>query len=230
MVGGPLLFFHNHLLFLRSFCPHVFLICPTLTEQYTKEQSQIVTVLEETSDLDTNVLQSTEEVFQSRDSISLSLVEETSQLIVYDFVPEEVTLNVIIEVDRKIEGKEEAKKFTAGKICLCFHKYLFYFFDLAFYTLTIILSHVEQHTKEEESTDFVAGEISNLGTKDLESAQEATQNKESLPLSLVDGVVEIVVQDCAPEEVILDVILDDEGEIDEKGDVKTSAANITTHG
>ena len=97
-------------------------------------------------------------------------------------------------------------------------------------TLTVILPHVEQYTKEQESTDVVAGEISNLETKDLESAQEATQTKESVPLSLVDDVVEIVVQDSVPEEVVLYAILDDEGEIVEKGGMKTSAADITIHG
>ena len=106
-----------------SFKSLTFLICLTLAEQYTKEQSQVVTVLEEASDLDTNVLQSGEEACQSKDSISLLLVEETSELLVHDFVPEEVTLSVIIEGDRKIEGKKEAeerKKFTAGKTCLRF--------------------------------------------------------------------------------------------------------------
>ena len=82
-----------------------------LTEQYTKEQGQTVTILEETSDLDTHVLQSAEEVFESKDSISL----EETELIGKDSVPEERILDVAIEGDRKIEGKEDVKKFTTGK-------------------------------------------------------------------------------------------------------------------
>ena len=109
------------------------------TEQYTKEQVQRVAILEETSDLDTNALQSTEEAFQSKDSISLSLVEEASELIGQDFVPEEVTLDVAIEGDRKIEGKEYLKEFKAGKMKLTFfYKYLFYFSHLVFHTLSIV--------------------------------------------------------------------------------------------
>ena len=109
-----LFFLHNHLYFFCSSYLHVYLILPTLIEQYSKEQGQTVTILEETSDLETNVLQSTEEVVPSKDSISLSLVEEASELIIHNVVREEVTLDVAIEGDSKIEGKEDSMKFTAG--------------------------------------------------------------------------------------------------------------------
>ena len=134
-----LFFLHNHLHFFSSFYPHVYLILPTLIEQYTKEQGQTVTILEETSDLETNVLQSTEEVVPSKNSISLSLVEEASELIIHNVVPEEVTLDVAIEGDSKIEGKEDSMKFTAGnnKFTIIYN-YHFYFSDLVLHALSII--------------------------------------------------------------------------------------------
>ena len=135
-----LFFLHNHLHFFCSSYPHVYLILPTLIEQYSKEQGQTVTILEETSDLETNVLQSTEEVVPSKDSISPSLVEEASELIIHNVVREEVTLDVAIEGDSKIEGKEDSMKFTAVNNKFTFiYNYHFYFSDLVLHALSIFM-------------------------------------------------------------------------------------------
>ena len=119
MVGGRGILFSQSLTFLLLFLSSSFSYLSN-TEQYTKEQVQRVAILEEISDLDTNALQSTEEAFQSKDSISLSLVGEASELIGQDFVPEEVTLDVAIEGDRKIEEKAYSNEFVAGKMKFTF--------------------------------------------------------------------------------------------------------------
>ena len=56
------------------------------------------------------------------------------------------------------------------------------------------------------------------------SAQEAVQTKDSMPLSLVDNLGEIVVQDSIPDKVTLDVTVEDE-----EGST-TCTSDITLHG
>ena len=62
------------------------------------------------------------------------------------------------------------------------------------------------------------------------SAQEAAQSKDSIPLSLVDDVGEIVVQDSIPGEVTPDFTTENEGEISTKDDLKISTSDISIHG
>ena len=64
----------------------------------------------------------------------------------------------------------------------------------SFYNIT------EQYTKEEQDAGSFAEDISNLDTKDLHSAIEASPSKNSLLLSLVDDISEMVVQSPVPEE------------------------------
>ena len=84
-------------------------------EQYTEEQQDVQASAGVVSDLDTKALESSEEVTQSKDSVSLSLVDDVSEIFLHDSVPDEVTLDVSIEGDGKVEGKEDYRKFTAGK-------------------------------------------------------------------------------------------------------------------
>ena len=53
-----------------------------------------------------------------------------------------------------------------------------------------------------------AENISNLNTSILQSAVQAAQTKDNLPLSLVENVSEIIVEDSYPEEASADVIVD----------------------
>ena len=92
------------------------------------------------------------------------------------------------------------------------------------------LKLLEQYTEEQQDAHTITEVVSNLDTKGLESAAEATESKESVPLSLVDDICEIIIQDSIPEEVIFDVILEDEREIEAKDDFKTFAADLTIHG
>ena len=84
-------------------------------EQYTEEQQEVQASAGIVSDLDTKILESSEEVTQSKDSVSLSLVHDVSELFLHDSVPDEVTLDVSIEGDSKVEGKEDYSQFIAGK-------------------------------------------------------------------------------------------------------------------
>ena len=92
------------------------------------------------------------------------------------------------------------------------------------------LKLLEQYTEEQKDVHTIAEVVSDFDTKGLESAAEATESKESVPLSLVGDIREIIIQDSIPEEVILHVILEDEKEIEAKDDFKTSAADLTIHG
>ena len=84
-------------------------------EQYTEEQQDVLAFAGIVSDLDTKALESSEEVTQSKDSVSLSLVDDVSEIFLHDSVPDEATLDVSIEGDGKVEGKEDYSQFIAGK-------------------------------------------------------------------------------------------------------------------
>ena len=84
-------------------------------EQYTEEQQDVMASAGVVSDLDAKALESSEETTQSKDSVSLSLVDDVSEIFLHDSVPDEVTLDVSIEDDGKIEGKEDYSQFIAGK-------------------------------------------------------------------------------------------------------------------
>ena len=101
-----------------------------------------------------------------------------------------------------------------------------------FRALSIILPQIEQHTEEQKHTDAVSEEFSELDTTQvLESAQEATQSKESVPLSLVDDARQIIVEDSIPDGMIPDVTVEDEeGEFGEKDGLKKSTGDIIIQG
>ena len=75
-----------------------------LTEQHIKEQQDTDVVTEEISDLGTNILESVVGAVQSKDSVALSLVDDSNELILQDLVPEEVTVDT-----EKMEDKEDFK-------------------------------------------------------------------------------------------------------------------------
>ena len=92
------------------------------------------------------------------------------------------------------------------------------------------LKLLEQYTEHQQDVHTITEFVSDFDAKGLESAAEATESRETVPLSLVDDIGEIIIQDSIPEEVILDVILEDEKELEGKDDLKTAAADITIHG
>ena len=83
----------------------------------------------------------------------------------------------------------------------------------------------EQHVKEQQDTDVVTGDISDLGADTLESAVGAVQSKDSITLSLVDDSGELILQDLSPEEVTADT-----EKMDDKEDFNKSTAGIDIHG
>ena len=97
--------------------------------------------------------------------------------------------------------------------------------------MLIVLPQIE-HTEEQEHTDAVSGKLSEMETtQGLESAQEATQSKESVPLSLVDDAREIIVEDSIPGGMIpVITVEDEEGELVGKDGLKTSTSDITIQG
>ena len=86
-----------------------------LLAQYTEEQQDVQSSVGIVSDLDTRLLESSEEATQSKDSVSLSLVGGVSEIILHESVPDDATLGVSIEGDSKGEEKEDYSQFTAGK-------------------------------------------------------------------------------------------------------------------
>ena len=100
-----------------------------------------------------------------------------------------------------------------------------------FRALSIILPQIEQHTEEQKDTDAVSEEFSELDTTQvLESAQEATQSKESVSLSLVDDAREIIVEDAIADGMMPVVTVEDEGVFGGKDVLKTSTSDITIQG
>ena len=96
--------------------------------------------------------------------------------------------------------------------------------------MSIVLPLVEQQVDEQECSDAVSGELSDLRIKALESTEEATQSKESVSLSLVDDLSEIIVEDFGTEEMTPDVTVEDVGKFGEKDGLEISAADISSHG
>ena len=67
------------------------------------------------------------------------------------------------------------------------------------------MNHVlEQFTKEEEDLQSKLEQILDLDTKILDTSTEASHSKESAPLSLVDDVSEVIVQDSVYEDLLAD--------------------------
>ena len=79
----------------------------------------------------------------------------------------------------------------------------------------------------EQDTEAVAGKTSDLETKVPESTVQTV--KDSLPLSLAD-VNEMIIQDSFPEEVNLDAIVKEGGNIEEEDNSKKSSATVIIYG
>ena len=84
-------------------------------EQYTQEQQDVHVSPGVLSELETKALESSSEATQLKDSISLSLIDDVSEIILHESVPDEVISDVSIEGDSKVEGKQHYSQFTAGK-------------------------------------------------------------------------------------------------------------------
>ena len=90
----------------------------------------------------------------------------------------------------------------------------------------LLCKFAEQKTKEQKA---IAGKTSNLDTKVLESAVDATESTDRLTLSLVD-VNEVTIQDSTPEEVKMDAAVQQHGDIEGKDDSKKSTSIINVSG
>ena len=82
----------------------------------------------------------------------------------------------------------------------------------------------EQRTKEQQDTDVVTEEISDLDPNILESAVGAVQSKDCVALSLVDDSNELILQNLLPEEVTVDT-----QKMEDKEDFKSNAG-VGIHG
>ena len=58
--------------------------------------------------------------------------------------------------------------------------------------------------------------VSDLNAKALELSEDATQLKDTVPLSLVDDVCEIILQESVPDEVTLDVSIEGDNKKEQK--------------
>ena len=83
-----------------------------LTDQETKEQKDTADIDGDTSDLDTTVSEPPVEAIQSKDSLTLSLVD-VNEMIIKDSFSEDIHLNATAEETGVIQEKVDSKKFTA---------------------------------------------------------------------------------------------------------------------
>ena len=58
--------------------------------------------------------------------------------------------------------------------------------------------------------------VFDLNAKALELSEDATQLKDTVPLSLVDDVCEIILQESVPDEVTLDVSIEGDNKKEQK--------------
>ena len=104
------------------------------------------------------------------------------------------------------------------------HQFFLFICSVFLFLLCIffLCKRTEQFTKEQH-TEAIGGE-----SKVPESSEKATQSKDIVPLSLVDNLTEIIVQDSLPEEVISDFALEADGVTEGKDDSKksTTIANV----
>ena len=94
--------------------PFSFYFLCKLTEQYAKEQLDTEALSGKTSNLDIKVPESTVEVTLSKNSLSLSLLDDVDEVVVQDSFPEEVHLDVTVESDDITEGKDYSKQSKAS--------------------------------------------------------------------------------------------------------------------
>ena len=88
-----------------------YLLCK-LTEQYTKELQDTEDINGETLDIVQKVPESNVEAIVSKDSVTLSLLDDVNEMVVQDSFPEEVNANVTVEADDDTEGKEDSNQTT----------------------------------------------------------------------------------------------------------------------
>ena len=86
-----------------------------LLEQFTEEYQDVQSRTNVASDLNAKALELSEDATQLKDTVPLSLVDDVSEIILHESVPDEVMLDVSIEGDNKEEQREDYSQFTAGK-------------------------------------------------------------------------------------------------------------------
>ena len=88
----------------------------------------------------------------------------------------------------------------------------------------------EQYVKEQKDMTVVSGNVSDLDTNVLETAEKVSQSKTSVPLSLAEDVNELVVQESFHDDAICDVTAGDGGKIDEKDAASESVTTVAVYG
>ena len=106
---------------------------------------------------------------------------------------------------------------------------LFFFFVLYSLPFYLLYEFTEQNTKEQKDAEDIAGETSDLDTSIPEPTVEATQSKDSLPLSLVT-VSETIIEDSFADDFLLDATVEQTRVIRERDDSKKSTAIINVSG
>ena len=203
-----------------------------LLEQLIEEQNNIDALPDETITIISELPEEGLDAVWFKDNVPLSMIDAKYETVNKDYTCQLVIPNVTVEDsgDYKIQGGEHESTVSLTVNGSWFNHYLpyhSYFCHFIFLALSIILPQIEQHTDEQAQTDAVSGELSELEkSKALESAQEATQSKESVPLSLVDDINEIIVEDVIPDTVVADVTVEEEGEFG----LKSSTSDILIPG
>ena len=81
-----------------------------LTEQYVKEQKDTTGVSDTVTDLDTNALEISEKVSQSKTSFPLSQADDVNELVLQDSLPDDITADVTADDGGKTEEMDTSKE------------------------------------------------------------------------------------------------------------------------
>ena len=69
-----------------------------------------------------------------------------------------------------------------------------------------------------------------MDTTIIDAAEESVQSKNAVALSLTDDTKEVVIEESFPEEEILDVIIEEDGDIEGEDDSKKYTPTATISG
>ena len=97
-----------------------------------------------------------------------------------------------------------------------------------FLSVSLIPELAEQHAKDQQDTAAITDDTSDFDSKIIDAAEEAAQSKDSVALYLVDDTKEVVIEESTPEEEILNVIIEEEGDAEgrDESEKSTTAATI----
>ena len=84
------------------------------TEQHTQEQHDSEAIADDMSNLDTNIIDASDEAVQSKDVCVLSLVDDFQEIIMEKSFPEEEILDAITEEDGVVKERDDSEKYSPG--------------------------------------------------------------------------------------------------------------------